>query len=103
MFEVIIIHHKTYIYEGNVKNVKMRFFFGFDLEDIGCANFHDHICNQRVKIPRYTKIQSDRRCLVFGSLSAKIKKHDDIGKNFGKHILHFLEQISLCQNYSFNL
>ena len=41
-------------------------FFGFDLEDVICACFHGHICNQQVKI--HTKFQSDQRYLAFGSI-----------------------------------
>ena len=48
---------------------KMRFFWGFDFEDVICANFRGHICNQRVKISRYTKFQSDRKYLTIGNLS----------------------------------
>ena len=32
-----------------MKNVKNADFLGFDLEDVICANFHGHICNQQVK------------------------------------------------------
>ena len=41
---------QTNIYSGNMKN-----------------NFHSDICNQQVKIRRYRKFQSDRKCLAFGS------------------------------------
>ena len=44
------------------------FFLGFDFGDVICANFR-YICNQGVKICRYTKFQNDRIYLTFGSLS----------------------------------
>ena len=40
---------------------------GFNFENDIRANFYCHICHQQVKIRRYTKFQSDRRCLAFGS------------------------------------
>ena len=46
-----------------MKNFKKKGFLDFDLEDVICANFRGHFCNQRVKIRRYT-IQSDRRYLL---------------------------------------
>ena len=33
------------------------------------SHFHGHICNQRVEVRRYSKFQSGRRYLAFGSLS----------------------------------
>ena len=49
------------------KTWKIRFFLGLNLEDVICAYFHGYIRNQQVKIRRYTKFQSDRRYLAFGS------------------------------------
>ena len=46
---------------------KNKVFLNFDLEDVVCANFHGHICNQQIKLRRYTKFQSDRRYLAFVS------------------------------------
>ena len=50
-------------------SVKNEFFLGFDFEDVICANFHGHICNQRIKIRKHKKFQSGLRYLAFGNLS----------------------------------
>ena len=34
------------------------YFLGFDIEDVICASFHGHICNQQDIICRYTKFKA---------------------------------------------
>ena len=65
--EDVCIFFQTNIYWRNTKNVKNNVFLGFNLEDVISVNFYGHICNQQVKIRRYTKFQSDHRYLAFGS------------------------------------